>query len=280
MNYNKIAAQYGLKLKEMHGDINQGIVDIVKTGKIVGVWKNENLEFFYENSIITDDNIKEVLGYTTFIKTIHDVFDYFVKGKIAALILDDHYILELPSVVSLIFGEMESLTDTQKNPQSLNTSACDFSEIAKGNPFVTNLWGKLLAFRGEISKAGECFREAVEMERNFSEPYSNLGALLWKAGKQREAFLLFCEALIKNPYSQTAQMNFFDAGYELCEYKAILTIIDHVACDETPIEFDHHRAICHFKLGERDKALGIVNTILEKNPVDTEALELKTTFCV
>ncbi|GEM_PF-5507088 len=155
----------------------------------------------------------------------------------------------------------------------------DFSAQVQGDAYLLNQWGKVLAYGQRISEAGEAFRQSIDVTRAYSEPYSNLGALLWQFGKRREAFILFVEALIKNPHRLAGQLNFFDAGHELAEFGAMAKVIEELLPTvHEYVEFKHHLAICYFRLGRMDEAIALLNNVVATHPDDAEAQQLLKEF--
>ncbi len=148
-------------------------------------------------------------------------------------------------------------------------------EEMMSHPFWMNLCGKILALRGMHAVAGLYFRNAIERCSDYSEPYNNLGTLLWNLEQKREAFLLFAEALMKNPYNSSAQLNFFDSGYEMEEYASIVAVTEFLIQKvPTCIEFHHHLAICYRRLQRTEDAITVLQKILDKDPMDAEARSL------
>lgn len=289
-----IAKVFGFELGQITTDIGAWVQEKVASGKIVGKFDSSLLTLALDPSKIGTrlDYLKtQNVTITSSTKleavdTIWKAFEYFSNGDFDYLVAEG-CVATFPEEARGILAALNQVIEARKksgddNASGETLSKSDFENIKKPvmeNPYMRNLWGKLLSFTGHFSEAGEAFRQAVEMLPEYGEPYSNLGTLLWKFGKKREAFVLFTEALMKNPNSVTAELNFFDAGYELQEYDSMAKVIEEVIKDfREKVEFCHHLAICYYRTDRKEDAKKILADILKSNPQDEEAKELLQGF--
>ncbi len=68
--------------------------------------------------------------------------------------------------------------------------------------------GEYFRERGNLERAGECWRRAAEIEPLFSWPLSQLGNLAVMQGKPEEAEAYFERATRANMYDAEAQLSF------------------------------------------------------------------------
>lgn len=230
-------------------DSSQWIADQVQAGKEVGQW----LDGFRVHGKNKDDlsdieSIWEAVSHFS-----QSDLDFFVAGDTAYSIPED-------------------AREFMKTIKGKDITLPSFETLT---PYALNLYGKYLSLHEKISEATSCFSEALKKDPFFSEPYNNLGQLLWKVGKQREGFVLFAESLSKNPHLLIAQLNFFDAGMDLEEYESTLNVIKYLE-EEIPdcVEFKYYKAICSHRLGQPEMAKSILQNILKEQPDDAEAQHL------
>lgn len=90
-----------------------------------------------------------------------------------------------------------------------------------------NLLGLVYLSRKEFDKAEEAFKEALKLDPNFSEAYTNLGSLRMAQGRYKEAINYFEKAL-ENPLylnSHIALTNLGWAYYQLGDKERALTYL-------------------------------------------------------
>ncbi len=242
--------------KKMLIDPAQWIADQVKNGKRIGHWLDGFRIHGKENE--EPANIESLWQAVTYF--CHEDLEAFVIGQTAYSIPAD---------------AREALQLIKKN---------DLGALANQSPntaFALNLYGKYFASLDQASEAARFFSEALKLCPQFCEPYNNLGQLMWKVGQQKEAFVLFSQALSKNPHLLSAQLNFFDAGLELEEYESILNVINYLE-SEIPecTEFQYYKAICKHKSGHKEEAKAILRGILKEQPDDPEARQLLEHYSV
>lgn len=237
--------------KKIIPDSAQWIADQVKNGLEIGQW----LDGFR----IHGKNKRSLSE----IETLWEAISFFSQGDLDALVIGEN--------VYFIPEDAREIFNFFKNGKNVSP----LQDNTKLSPFALNLYGKYLTTLDKVSDATAFFSEALKKESRFSEPYNNLGQLMWKIGKQRDAFLLFTESLAKNPHLLPAQLNFFDAGLELEEYASMLNVIKYLE-EEIPecSEFQYYKAICNHRLGNHEEARSILNLILKDKPNDAEAKQL------
>jgi len=64
--------------------------------------------------------------------------------------------------------------------------------------------GNVLVSLARMPEAEAAFRRAIQLKKNWSLPYSALGALLFRSGRDREAEPIFREALVADPQDNVA----------------------------------------------------------------------------
>ena len=126
---------------------------------------------------------------------------------------------------------------------------------------------------GRDVDSAAAFRTALELNSSFGEAYSNFGTLLWMGGAQEEGFRMLAEAVLKNPSDETGWLNFFDAGYELGSYQAMVNVIECAGPIPTVLSaaIDVHHAICLTKAGDFKDAHDLLERHLQKYPDDEDA---------
>ncbi|MBF0492091.1 MAG: hypothetical protein HQM15_04870 [Deltaproteobacteria bacterium] len=253
------------------------IQDLVAQGKIVGEW-NENFKIYALPEMlkqrppkwIKEEPFKGVLQVDA-IKNIWQAMDYFGEGELDVLITPENSFLfpqEGRSLLEGIRGILENRKDPTTGAPTLGT---DFN-FESDDPFLNNLQGKLLTLKGNISEAGKAFGKALALLPEYSEPYANLGTLLWQLGQQKEAFVLFVEALLRNPYNVAAQLNFFDAGRETENFDGMIKVVEKILeMDPECLEFYPILAFSYHRSGQAGKAIDILNNFLAKYPQEEEA---------
>lgn len=275
---------YGFKEPKFYFQ-KEDLSEWVKHGKIVGEWKEEfkiytdfsknrsRMDLFleYNPSSLNEFKIDSVTN-------LWQCLEIFSAGNLDVLILGDKVLFFTDQQIEML-EEFTSWSHKIENSIKKNDLSSieipEFEESCSNDPYLLNQYGKLLVMAQDYSKAGRVFRLAIEQEYNFSEPYSNLGALMWQLGSQKEAFELFTEAILKNPNHSISQLNFFDAAYELEDYKTIVKVIDHCLVHSVhPTELLLHKAIASNKIGNNNEAKDILENILLANPDDKEAKEL------
>lgn len=278
-----ISESKSLMWAKRYGFIPQPVADLVswieteiRSGKIVGEWNN-GLRIHLDAKRHADrmfpwaaagqplSSIVEIKD----VSSLWEVLDRFGLGELDALVCGDWHII-FPEEARPLLRELESVSEKK---HSIDNSSFNVSSVQ--NAFLANLWGKLLTHQGNMAKAGEAFRKAIELLSDFSEPYSNFGTLLWNLGNRREAFVLFTEAMLKNPHRLAGQLNFFDAGYEMEEYEAM----SHILLELMPsypenAEWGLHLAICYQRVGRLEDSIDVLRDILAKRPEDIEARTL------
>ncbi|MBI4239312.1 MAG: tetratricopeptide repeat protein [Deltaproteobacteria bacterium] len=210
-----------------------------------------------------------------------EALEYFCEGELDALIVGQSWI-SFPAagreVLARFAAHVPSAADNDATTATPLTLPDCSNEVA-GDPFLLNQWGKMLSYAQRYTEAGAAFRQALELNPEYGEPYGNLATLLWNFGKRREAFALFTEALLKNPHRTTTQLNFFDAGHNMEEFATIAAVMEELipsVPDQT--EFRHHLAIAYHKLGRASDALTALREILAHDPHDAEAQALLEGF--
>lgn len=284
------AKAYGFLTQKVEGAVAEWIKSKVTQGSLVGVWDGsfklyadpkqcqERLQPL-ANAGVTIQPIIQV----PFIDNFWKCLDYFSEGEIDYFICEDWYcefpkqgrtILNAISDVALKREQLLQKSNGEENAAIQEIDIPDFS-AQQDSPFMKNHWGKLLSFAGRFSEAGEVFRKIIETHPEYGEPYSNMGTLLWNFGKRREAFVMFVEALLKNPHRTSSQLNFLDAGYELEEYENMMNVIQEIIPTVPEcVEFKHHLAICYHRFGQTEKAETLLNEILAGDPQDADAKNL------
>ncbi len=255
----------------------------VANGKIIGQWSG-NFQIYLNPSHhakrLSSWLPREVsLGPVTDLPMIQsrwDAIDCFSEGYLDYFVCGDWY-LKFPEVGNSLLGMLSEnqKTNASVQPEEQSGPLPTLTFDISGDPFLTNLWGKILAFHGDFSGAGKAFREAIELIPEFSEPYSNLGTLLWNLGQRQEAFMLFTQAFVNNPHRVAGQLNFFDAGYELEEFSQMASILEEIMSTYPEfVEWHHHLAICYHRMDRTPEAVILLEDIIKNEPSDNDARTL------
>lgn len=255
----------------------------VAAGKVVGYWNGEctvwcdpardtkRLAHWIEQGVALAPRM--VLESK---RQFWDTLEFFTEGDLDAL-ATPQWVVEFTPAMRAALEQMSTLMGAI--PDTANTTPAelpDLSELVVGSPYLQNQYGKLLAYAGHPAAAGKVFRECIEGAPTYSEPYSNLGTLLWRFGKRREAFVMLTEALLKCPYRVASQLNFIEAGYELEEHGNMIAVLETLV-PQLPnmTELRHHLAICCHKLGKTSQAVAVLDALLTQYPADGEAVALR-----
>ncbi len=283
---SKWARSYGLKACFLNpgADRKAWIQERVKAGGIIGLWEGGRLNLFLDPAASAHRldrwtregfSIRSPMEIPP-VETVWQALSYFGEGEMDVLFIGDWYV-EFPkrahAILRSLHASVQSIDGLSPDANDLDPPVLDLAQ--EDDPFLINLWGKHLALCGRVGDAGRAFSKAAELDREFSDPYGNLGVLMWKAGQRREAFLLFAESLLKNPSNISASLNFFDAGYELEEHAAMAKVLEQIISEVVACpEHRHHLAICYQKMGKTKEALAVLQKILDLSPEDQEARAL------
>lgn len=140
---------------------------------------------------------------------------------------------------------------------------------------LNNFIGKFCVELGQEGDAAGYFTDAAKAEPRFAEPYSNLGALMWRAGFKDKAFDLFEDALIRQPFSLDIQDNFIGTGLELGLHERMKGAIARVtSCFPEYPGLIYLNALLSLNLGDAVQCKGLLNELLAKQPGDERALTL------
>lgn len=158
------------------------------------------------------------------------------------------------------------------------TDLAGLLEERKAHPddaLLNNFIGKFCVEIGQEGDAAGYFTDAGKVEPRFAEPYSNLGALMWRAGFKDKAFELFNEALVRQPFSFDIQDNFIGTGLELGLHERMKESLTRVAsCFPEYPGLLYLNALLSLNLGNQGECKGLLNDLLAKQPGDERALSL------
>lgn len=287
---------FGFQSHEVEMPLDKWLSNKLQEDKIIGEWNGKNVTIHCIPNLHSS-RLKRWVSDSTQINSMFVIgeldslikcLDYFGEGEIDILLDSQNrqYIEFSQSGSYLLTLITEALNRLQAENTDYKALQEDFVKVNEkiqeniiSDPFILNLTGKLCSYYGNSAEAGKYFRMATEAEPQFGEAYSNLGTLLWNVGKRREAFILFSEGLIRNPYGVSCQLNFFDATYELREFESAVKIINSLKDKiEDRVEYKHHLAILYHYLNETNKSKSVLIEILSKNPNDQEARNLLKDF--
>ncbi len=176
-----IAAPYFSSLPEKIDSTHTGNTCFKIDNRVMNYEHFMNLVGFLESGLIG----AFVIGDKSYIYPKIITHEYFAKGD-----MPENSEADLARFV----------TEAEKNPQSA---------------LLQNYVGKLYFARGDFNMAATHFVAAFHLQPYYAEPFCNMGTILWSTGSKEKAFELFCEALVRNPFSQTVQDNFIKAGIDL-----------------------------------------------------------------
>ncbi|MDD5194265.1 MAG: tetratricopeptide repeat protein [Candidatus Omnitrophica bacterium] len=86
-------------------------------------------------------------------------------------------------------------------------SALNKASIISPSAEVQLNLGAVYKQRGELDKAFECFRKAIEINPNFAIAYDRLGTIYYISGDKENALRFYKEAIGRNPYYAEAYNN-------------------------------------------------------------------------
>lgn len=269
-------------------NIDAWLEEQVQAGRVVGRWNDglaihldpsrqvELLARWKEHGMTQAGPVLQVDGIGTF----WQAFEFFSEGNLDFLVTNDWFIA-FPAEGRTVLEQCGAVVGARQEARGQEVAPAaatpppDLSAVVGNDPFLLNQYGKMFAFCRDYAKAGECFRTAAEVMPEYSEPYGNLGALMWQVGKRREAFVLFVEALAKNPHRVVSQLNFFDAGHELEEYAAMASVLEELIPSVPEYaEFRHHLAVCYVRLNRAAEGKALLENLLAQRPDDQEAIQL------
>lgn len=146
---------------------------------------------------------------------------------------------------------------------------------APNDALLNNLLGKVCDELGDPSASAGYFADAAKAVPHFAEPYSNLGALMWRTDQKERAFDLFCEALLRQPFNVDIQDNFIRTGLEANKHAAMKECLDKV--EKFFPEYAtllYLKAVLTLNLGNRDGCRNILEDLLRREPEDERARQL------
>ncbi len=209
----------------------------VSQGSLIGVWQDHqfivmgNPKNSSEALSRWKEDLKTVDDQTAvpFIDSLWLAMSLFSEGDLDVLICGEEAI-EYPSVARQINLHLIAAANESSKSDAGSKAIRALPEYGsiESDAFLLNLMGKLYSFEKNYAMAGEAFRKSATLSPEFGEAYSNLGTLLWGHGQKKEAFFLFTESMLRNPYTTTAQLNFFDSGYDLKEYGVMAKIVEEI----------------------------------------------------
>lgn len=268
-------------------DVNGFLAEQVQQGKIVAHWDGEltilcdvervrpRLAHWEAQGIVLEPRM-----VMTAKQKFWDALDFFAEGDLDVFVAPN-WAIEITPAMRQTLGRMSAALQKPAAPDAPPAPGTfpDFFPDVAHDPYLMNQYGKLLSHTQQIGEAGKAFRLSIDLCPEYSEPYSNLGTLLWQFGKRREAFVLIVEALVKNPYRVATQMNFIDAGYEMEEYGNVLSVLEYLIpqMPDHP-ELRHHAAICCHKTGRTAQAVTMLDALITQFPDDTDAQSLRQQF--
>jgi len=272
----QMAASFGLKVDHHGVELKNLIAQVRNEKKILGVWMNQGLSIYCNPELHRERlshwkdekniQIDSVIQIDSF-KSPMDVLKYFSRGFLDCFWIEGD-VFEFPK------AEYDQIAQFVAQDEKIKVE--DWLNQFKDSPFLLNFFGKILNEKGLSQESSQVFKYACSLESRFAEPYDNLGVLLWNAGAQREAFILFAEGVLKNPYIESARNNFLDAGYELREYLPMVKILTKVLdlCSEIA-DLHYHLALVAYKSSLYQLALQEVDLFLGMQTQHPEGLKLK-----
>lgn len=92
-----------------------------------------------------------------------------------------------PAVEAAPTQEPEAVSAGEPEPTSMRTSAPSAEDL--------NEWGNNYAASGDFDRAIEVYKQAIQSNPRFGQPYANLGFLYFKRGDYRLASILYQKAI-------------------------------------------------------------------------------------
>jgi tetratricopeptide (TPR) repeat protein len=198
-----------------------------------------------------------------------EIVEFLLSGVVGAFHVGNQGCVVNEAVVRVMANASEFLNESD---------LAALLEQRKAHPddaVLNNFIGKFCIELGQEGEAAGYFTDAAKAEPRFAEPYSNLGALMWRAGFKEKAFELFSEALLRQPFSLDIQDNFIGTGLELGLHARMKESLVRVeSCFPEYSGLIYLNALLSLNLGNQAECKGLLNDLLQKEPEDERALSL------
>lgn len=199
------------------------------------------------------------------------LMEFLLSGFVRGFLVEN-----MSFVFNPVLAAMTSPLRSGGDQAALDCEALE-REIAghSDDAILINHLAKLQMELGQSGKAIGLFSRAATIVPHFGEPYSNMGAALWQQGEKGRAFNLFCEALLRNPFTVSIQDNFISTGLELGEFEKMSACLGSVARFFPEYgELSYLQALLLFKQGDLGESRRILSGILSLAPGDERARKL------
>ncbi|MEZ0344011.1 MAG: tetratricopeptide repeat protein [Caldimicrobium sp.] len=147
-------------------------------------------------------------------------------------------------------------------------------ETEKCDAETYNLFGLVYMARKDFAKAEESFNEALKLDPNFSEAYTNLGSLKMMQGKYQEAISYFEKAL-SNPLYLNSYIAFTNMGwayYQLGDREKALLYLQKALNEKARFSKALiYMALIHLNEGDLNSAEFYLKRVLKANRSNLEA---------
>ena len=125
---------------------------------------------------------------------------------------------------------------------------------------------------GDINKALECFRQAMQEAPDFPDPYANIANILASSGENEDALVWFKKAISLDPEGQLFQYGAGNVYFNLEDYPSAK---EHYIKAEK-LGMQHHDlyfmlALTSFHLEELSESIARFDQSLQLEPQDIEA---------
>lgn len=153
------------------------------------------------------------------------------------------------------------------------------AKTSPSSPQNHNNLGDLYARRGNLEKAAEEFKKAIELKPNYGDAYHNLANTYQQMGKTAEAIENFQKTLIFNPnfwqsHQNLAAIYFSQEKFDLAKQELEKAIKANLQNANLYVNL----GIVYLKLNEKEKAKEEFQNALEINPNDQKAKQLLLTL--
>jgi len=122
---------------------------------------------------------------------------------------------------------------------------------------------------GDIETAVARYKEFLRLKPDFVAAWSNLGAVLVKAGRFAEAVPNYEKALALAPRNVPVRLNLALAHYKQAQYAEAVPELERVHGEQPEnMQAVYLLADCYLRLGENGKVVGLLDPLEAKNPDD------------
>lgn len=149
------------------------------------------------------------------------------------------------------------------------------SKTSPSNPNTHNNMGDVYARHGDLDKAAKEFEKAIIIKPNYADAYHNLANTYQEMGEVDLAIQNYQKAISFNPNLWQSHQNLAAIYYQQEKFDDSLEHIQKaISINPKNINLQTNLAIIYTKIGEVQKARGILESILKMYPNDPKVSAL------